>query len=89
MCQGEQQIRQCSEVRDSLTRVLHFGPFHGVEISKVTLMKDSCFGDPHFTESNFELKCHYIKSTIAACCRVFMQWVSGDHNILIWKNFHE
>ena len=46
-CQGEQQIRQCSEVRDSLTRVLHFGPFHGVEISKVTLMKDSCFGDPH------------------------------------------
>ena len=33
--QGEHGIKQASEERNSLTRVLHFGPFHGVDISRM------------------------------------------------------
>ena len=32
--QGKESLRQCSEERNSLTHVLHFGEFHGVKSSE-------------------------------------------------------
>ena len=32
--QGTEGLRQCSEERNSLTHVLHFGEYHGINISK-------------------------------------------------------